>query len=99
MITEILGWSGALLLLIAYGLLSSGKLRSQNVRYQAMNIIAGVCLIINAVSNSAWPFVVLNIVWALVGVITVIRIITRKNQQNIPGNPKPDGPKTSDHAD
>lgn len=75
---EILGWSGALLLLLAYGLLSVGKLRSQDVRYQSMNIIAGVFLIVNAVSNGVWPFVALNAVWALVGIFTVIRITTQE---------------------
>lgn len=48
-IIDILGWTGTILFLIAYGLVSSKKVEGDSWQYQGLNLIAGVFLIINTV--------------------------------------------------
>ena len=38
---EVIGWTGAALILAAYALLSTGKLRAESVTYHLMNIPGG----------------------------------------------------------
>lgn len=46
-IMDILGWLGAVLYLVAYGLVSAKKVESDSWTYQGLNIVAGTMLIIN----------------------------------------------------
>jgi len=57
------GWTAALLIISAYGLLSFGKIQARSTLYQAMNIAGAVGFIINCAWNNAWPSVALNVVW------------------------------------
>ena len=44
---EVIGWIGALLYIIAYFLISIKKLQADQVVFQLLNILGGVCLIVN----------------------------------------------------
>ena len=44
---EVAGWTGAALILLAYGLLSAGKLDGQSRAYQWMNVGGAVGFVIN----------------------------------------------------
>jgi hypothetical protein len=59
----IAGWSAALLILGAYGLLSFGKIQPRSRVYQLMNIIGAAGFIFNCAYNNAWPSVALNVAW------------------------------------
>ncbi len=61
------GWTAALLILSAYGLLSFGRIQASSHIYQAMNIVGAAGFIINCAWNNAWPSVALNVVWILIG--------------------------------
>jgi hypothetical protein len=67
------GWIGAILILVAYALNSSGKLESRSLLYQWMNILGAIGLIINSGWNRAWPSVGLNVVWFCIAVHAVTR--------------------------
>ncbi len=62
-VVEIIGWIGALLILVSYGLLTMRRLMSDSAVYQWMNILGAVGLIINGIWNGALPSVFLNVVW------------------------------------
>jgi hypothetical protein len=70
----IAGWTAAVLILGAYGLISSGKLKARSPLYQWMNIVGAVGFIINSGWNNAWPSVGLNVVWFGIGVYALRRI-------------------------
>lgn len=74
---EIVGWAGAGLILIAYLLLSSGRLTGQSRLYQWMNVVGAGCFVINSGWNGAIPSATLNVVWLLIGAITLWRIARR----------------------
>jgi hypothetical protein len=70
---EIVGWVGAVLILIAYGLLSSGKVDGRSRLYQGMNIVGAVGFVVNSGLNGAYPSAALNVVWIGIGVYALVR--------------------------
>jgi len=71
---EIAGWSGAILILAAYVLLTLGKVQPQSVAYQAMNVVGAAGFIVNGWANGALPSAALNIIWMGIGVCALWRI-------------------------
>jgi hypothetical protein len=63
---DVAGWTAALLILGAYGLLSFGRIQARSHVYQAMNIAGALGFIINCAWNNAWPSVALNVAWLLI---------------------------------
>jgi cell division protein FtsW (lipid II flippase) len=65
---ETIGWVGAVLVLLAYGLLSAHKLDSRSVTYQMLNIGGSIGLVINTLWNGAIPSAAVNLIWMAIGV-------------------------------
>ena len=76
---EIVGWSGALLILAAYGLLSAGKLTGRSRLYQWMNVLGAAGFVVNGWRHGALPTTTLNVVWMLNGGIALWRIARRSS--------------------
>jgi hypothetical protein len=70
---NILGWTGSVLYLLAYALISLKKVEGDSVLYQGMNIIAGILLVIYTIYLGAFATTTLNAVWAAIGVFTLGR--------------------------
>ncbi|OSZ68326.1 hypothetical protein CAP40_06960 [Sphingomonas sp. IBVSS2] len=77
LLIEIVGWAGAALILAAYLLLSSGRLTGRSRAYQWMNVVGAGCFVINSGWNGAIPSATLNIVWMLIGAVTLWHIARR----------------------
>lgn len=75
---EVVGWAGALLILLAYLLLSAGKLTGQSLTYQAMNVLGAAGFIVNGWWHRALPSAVLNILWLGIGVFASWRILKKR---------------------
>lgn len=54
---NIVGWTGTILMVTAYYLVSAGKIKSNNMSYQLMNLLGAFFLGINAFYQRAWPAV------------------------------------------
>jgi hypothetical protein len=70
---EVIGWTGAALILGAYLLISTGKLRSDSLAYHLMNILGAAGFVINSGWNHALPSAVMNVVWIGIGVYALSR--------------------------
>jgi hypothetical protein len=68
---EIVGWAGALLILAAYALLSTGKLRAESLTYHCMNILGAAGFVVNSGWNGALPSAAMNVVWIGIGMYAV----------------------------
>ena len=77
---EAAGWVGAVLILLAYGLLSSGKLSGQSLLYQGLNIVGAAGFALNGWWHDAKPSAVLNILWMLIGLAASIGILRRSER-------------------
>jgi hypothetical protein len=70
---EVVGWIAALLILTAYGLLSSGRRSGRSKLYQWMNIVGAAGFVINSGLNHAFPSAGLNAVWICIGAYALIK--------------------------
>ena len=75
---EIAGWSGAFLILLAYVLLSMGRLTGQSAVYQGMNLVGAAGFVLNGWWHGAIPSASLNVVWGLIGAFALWRILARR---------------------
>ncbi len=73
-ITEFLGWYGALALIGAYFLVSFGLAAPEGVAFQALNLTGGVALMIFSLSKRATQLAILNLFWALIGLVAIARV-------------------------
>lgn len=73
MFYDVMGWIGMILVLIAYGLLSTNKIKN-GVFYQLLNLIAGVCMAIGLFPKNAWFSFTLQIIWALIAVYSIVKM-------------------------
>ena len=73
MLINILGWTGPVLYLLAYALVSLKKADSDSFLYQGMNIIAGILLVIYTIYLGAFATTALNAAWVAIGVFTLGR--------------------------
>lgn len=86
MIVGLLGWSGAAVLLLAYALVSRGRVTGDGLPYQAMNVYGAAALAFNSAVNGAWPSVALNIVWIVIGLLA-LRAAARRAAPPSPAPP------------
>ena len=73
LLINILGWTGSILYLLAYALVSAKKAEGDSLVYQGMNILAGFLLVIYTFSLEAYATTGLNVVWVAIGLITLGR--------------------------
>jgi hypothetical protein len=72
-IIDLMGWIGAVLLLLAYALVSSGRLAGDSVRFQLLNLSGGLLLAANSAYHGALPSVAVNAVWIVIGLAALLR--------------------------
>ncbi|MGZ8282413.1 MAG: CBU_0592 family membrane protein [Allosphingosinicella sp.] len=72
------GWIGAVLILLAYLLLSMGRLTGQSPVYQWMNVVGAAGFIVNGWWHGALPSATLNVVWLMIGAFALWRIAVRR---------------------
>ncbi|GAB1471912.1 hypothetical protein MASR2M66_27900 [Chloroflexota bacterium] len=72
-IIDFMGWSGTILFLAAYGLISAKKVEGDSWLYQGLNILAGILLIINTIYLKAYPSAGLNVAWVGIALVTLGR--------------------------
>ena len=54
----------------------------QSPLYQAMNVVGAAGFIVNGWWHGAIPSAVLNVIWMLIGVVTLSRIAARRKAGN-----------------
>mgnify|MGYP001565404400 CR=1 FL=1 len=73
--TELVGWGGVAAILTAYVLLTFGVLVPQHLTYLVLNLGGGVAIIIDSAHQKDYQPVVLNIVWATIAAIGIVRAL------------------------
>ncbi|QYC40445.1 hypothetical protein Nocox_14145 [Nonomuraea coxensis DSM 45129] len=74
LLLAVVGWAGAAVLLAAYALVSSGRIHGDGLTYQLMNLFGSVGLMVNSAWSAAWPSAGLNLVWAAIGVLALVKL-------------------------
>lgn len=73
-VVSIVGWVAAGSILLAYFLLTAGRLGANSAAYQWMNVVGAAGFIVNSGYHRATPSAVLNIIWAGIGIVALWRM-------------------------
>jgi hypothetical protein len=71
---EVVGWTGAVLILTAYLLVSAGRLTGQSPLFQWMNLVGAIGFTINSAWHGAIPSATLNVIWSAIAIVALVRI-------------------------
>lgn len=84
-IEEISGWIGAVLVLIAYYMVTSGKAKADSSGFQMMNIIGAGFLVYYTYGLKAYASMSVNIIWVIIGISSFKNFLKLKgfNLENI----------------
>jgi hypothetical protein len=73
LLIDILGWVGSVEVILAYGLNSYQRIRSDSVVFQLLNLTGAAFLIVNTIYYGAYPSTVINIVWVVIAVVALFK--------------------------
>jgi len=76
-LTQIIGWSGTLLIVLAYFFVSNKKIASTSKIYQFMNLFGAIGVGVNVFYQKAWPGFALEATWALIALAALWKIFKR----------------------
>lgn len=74
LLVDTAGWIGAACLLLAYGLVSAGRLDGRSIGFQLLNLTGAIGLLANGVWHGAWPSAALNAIWLIIGAHALSRL-------------------------
>ncbi|SNR90524.1 hypothetical protein SAMN05216276_1001123 [Streptosporangium subroseum] len=78
---NLLGWVGAGIMLYGYAMVSTSRMAGDGTPYQAINLAGSIALMINSAYHSAWPSTILNVVWGVIGVVSVVRMAAARSRE------------------
>lgn len=81
--TNIAGWIGSALVVLAYFLVSHKYVTGSSRTYQWLNIFGVIGVGANVFHQHAWPSFVLQAVWGLIAISSLIQHRNEKNNHNL----------------
>jgi len=70
-----LGWAGSICVILAYGLNSYQKLKSDSLIFYALNLVGGILLIIYSNYLGAYANTFINVVWVIIAIPAMLRVM------------------------
>jgi|688.fasta_scaffold952531_1 hypothetical protein len=70
---QVIGWSGTILVVMAYVLVSNKKVSSTSTTYQWLNLLGATGIGINTFFLHAWPSFALQLIWGGVAIAALIK--------------------------
>jgi hypothetical protein len=77
MFYDVVGWAGMILVLAAYVLLSTNKIKNGYL-YQWLNFFAALLMAIGLFPKNAWFSFSLQVVWGIVALIAIVKLSQKK---------------------
>lgn len=77
---DMIGWTGSLAVVVAYGLNSYQKIKSDSYTFLLLNLIGGIFLIAYTGYYSAFANTFLNIVWVIIAIPALIKLVQKKKK-------------------
>jgi len=74
-ITEGLGWYGMAAVFGAYAMTTLGYISPTGLMSTSLNLTGAIGLIVVTVKHKAWPSAVLNILWTVIGLVSVAKLM------------------------
>lgn len=73
-IIDVIGWSGSLMVVLAYALNSYQRIRSDSWAFLLLNFSGGMCLIIYSIYYTAYANTFINVIWVLIAIPALWRL-------------------------
>jgi hypothetical protein len=86
LLINVIGWTGAVMLLFAFALVSLRGYAGTSTTYQWLNIVGSAFLIINTCYYGAYPSAFVNVVWIGIALAAMLRA-RRGNEEPIVNMP------------
>lgn len=71
--TTVIGWGGTVLMVGAYFLVSTNRVKSSAVSYQLMNLFGAIGLGLNVWHQKAWPALAFELLWVVIAMYALIK--------------------------
>lgn len=78
LLIEVVGWIGSIEVLLAYGLNSYQRLKSDSMVFYLLNLTGGLALILYTVYKAAYASAFINIVWVIIAGAAIIRYYAQR---------------------
>jgi formate hydrogenlyase subunit 3/multisubunit Na+/H+ antiporter MnhD subunit len=75
-LVQAIGWIGAVMVVGAYLLLTTKKIRSGSRAYQLLNLFGSIGVLVNALAYGAFPSVAINVVWFVIAIYGLSKTLT-----------------------
>jgi len=72
--SQIVGWIGTFLVVLAYYLVSTKKIDASSHYYQVLNFFGAIGIGVNVFYQSAWPAFALQVVWGVIAIFSLMRL-------------------------
>jgi len=82
LLVEIIGWIGSIGILLAYGLNSYQRIRSDSLAFSLLNLSGGIFLMIYTLYKEAFANTFVNLVWVVIALIALARFMQRRPSKN-----------------
>ena len=82
LLIEIIGWIGSVEILLAYGLNSYQKIRSDSLAFSLLNLTGGLFLMVYTIYKDAFANTFVNLVWVIIAVIALGRFFHQRRAKN-----------------
>lgn len=83
-LVEVIGWVGSIAILLAYGLNSYQKIKSNSLAFSLLNLAGGLLLIVYTIYKDALANTFVNLVWVVIATIALGKYIHRKAAKKVP---------------
>lgn len=75
MISDIIGIGGVILVLLAYFLLQTGAVRSDDIRYPVINLVGACMILVSLLRTFNLASFIIEICWIAISVYGIVRIV------------------------
>jgi len=77
---HVIGGIGTVLVLLAYFLVSTGRLKSASLGFQGTNLVGAALLTVYGFMLFAWASVALNAIWGLIALVALLRVLRARRR-------------------
>lgn len=78
LVVNIVGWVGSACIILAYVFVSIKRWDAESFVYQLVNLVGGVCLIVNTVYLGAFPSAFVNTMWVGIALFALWRLVRKR---------------------
>ena len=81
MLFDLVGSAGVFTLLLAYGLMQTGKLRADGWQYSGLNLLGSVAVMVSLMKDWNFAAFVLEAAWGAISIYGIVKSLTRPTPQ------------------